>query len=83
MYLHRSVNPCSAHDSSEFHVARSNSEARGAIVLRLVINLKLSFCYVVVRSESSVYTDGGNHEHEMLLKVIGKKDQSCCRHRKS
>jgi hypothetical protein len=56
---------------------------RGAIVLRLVINLKLSFCYVVVRSESSVYTDGGNHEHEMLLKLIGKKDQSCCRHRKS
>jgi len=27
-----------------------------------VINLKLSFSYVVVPRESSVYTDGGNHQ---------------------
>jgi hypothetical protein len=39
----------------------------GAIVLRLDINLKLSFSYVVVRPERPVYTDGGNHEHEWPL----------------
>jgi hypothetical protein len=39
-----------------------------------VINPKLSFSYVVVRPESSVYTDGGNDQHEVPLKLIGKKD---------
>lgn len=83
MYLHRSANLVQCTQPSESGRSEQFRDDATQIVLRLVINLKLSFCYVVVRSESPVYTDGGNHEHEMLLKLIGKKDQSCCRHRKS
>jgi len=43
------------------------------MVLRLVINLKLSFSYLVVRPNRPVYTCGGTREHEWLLRLIGKK----------